>query len=443
MSLIVVWAIYNTTRYFLSFPGFFSRQRQIISLCLGASTTLCFAVLASSLLLAVLNPCAHDPSNVIEYTRGNILPYLASFLLVAPAIVNLILVILWRTSNDPQTTLRGRCRWDIDVVWSGVGLICDRSPSFASWLSGAVSRLCITSMVLVRPSENQISYFVLFLVHACCADMSSPFQVAYHVVLHKYRTVCQDAEIIDRGPYTRFPKSVYVDRRKSITTAGSGGTRTSRPQSFADRVESISPPPNVHTHAEPMHRTQPSISDETAQMITRIPTHDETGVSESVVSSFSHSQLHATSAGSSSPLYEDADLRNFVNRFRRIVHQAARDTDEGLGYTSPESPEDDDRVHFGDGQHEFNPYSEGNLLYDTNGLPIEVSVDPSQVQVFGRMVHRMPTITSVGSGERSSRAPSRAYSCHPPPGERSLPSSRTNTIENDVAGQPLPRQGIH
>jgi len=262
-------------------------------------------------------------------------------------------------------------------------------------------------------------------------------------VLHKYRTVCQDAKIIDRGPYTRFRKSVYMDRHKSITTAGSGGTRTSRPQSFADQLESISPPPNVHTHAEPMHRTQPSVSDETARMIARIPIQDETGVPEDAFSLSSRSRLHAMSTGSSSSLYEDADLHNFVNRFRSMVHQAARDMEEGLGYPSPGSSEEEGRVHLEDDRHEFHPYSEGNPLYDANGRPIEVSVDPSQVQVFGRMVHRMPTITSVGSGERSSRAPSRAYSYHPPPGERSLPSSRTNTIENDVAGQPLSRQGVY
>jgi len=239
-------------------------------------------------------------------------------------------------------------------------------------------------------------------------------------VLYKYRVICQDAEIIDRGPYTRFPKSVYAYRRKSVTTAGSGGTRTSRPQSFADLAESISPPPNVHTHAEATYRTRPSISDETTQMLSRTPSHDETGMR----------------AEPSSPLYEDTDLHNFVNRFRHMVHQAARDTEEGLGYASPESSESDDRVYLEDDQDEFDPYAQENLLCDVNGRPIEVSVDPSQVQVFGRMVHRMPTITSVGSGERSSRAPSRAYSGHPPPAERSLQSSRSNTAENDVAGQP-------
>ena len=256
-------------------------------------------------------------------------------------------------------------------------------------------------------------------------------------MLYKYRTVCRDAEIIDRGPYTRFPKSLYVDRRKSITTAGSVGTRTSRPQSFADWAESISPPPNVHTHAESPHRTQPAISDETAQILSRIPTHDETGIPQGIASSY------GTGTGSNPSLYDDTDLHNFVSRFRRMVHRAARDTEEGLGYPSPESSEDGDRIYLEGGQHEFDPYAEGNLLYDASGRPIEVSVDPSQVQVFGRMVHRMPTITSVGSGERSSRAPSRAYSGHPPPGERSLPSSRSNTVENDVAGQPLSRQGVH
>ena len=297
-------------------------------------------------------------------------------------------------------------------------------------------------MVLVRLSAKRFAHFVLFLIRGRCADMLSPFQIAHHIVLYKYRVVCQDAKIIDRGPYTRFPKSVYADRRKSVTTAGSGGTRTSLPQSFADRTESISPPPSVHTRAEPAHRTQLSISDETAQMMTRIQTHDESGIPEGIASSSPRSQLHSASAGSNSSLYEDADLHSFLNRFRRMVHQATRDTEEGLGYTSPESPEEDDRVHAEDDRHEFDPYAEGNLLYDTNGHPIEVSVNPSQVQVFGRMVHRMPTITSVGSGERSSRAPSRAHGDHPPPGERSLPSSRSNTVDNDAVGRPPSRQGV-
>ncbi|KAF9777716.1 hypothetical protein BJ322DRAFT_1176868 [Thelephora terrestris] len=198
---------------------------------------------------AVLNPCVHDtPSSLFEYTRGVVLPYLASFLLLAPAIANLVLVIVWRASDDPQITLRGRCRWDIDVVWSGVGLICDRSPSFASWVGSAVSRLSITSMVLTYG-------------------------------------------------------------RSSL-------------------------------------------------------------------------QGHGRGFGSS-----------IARKLRR-------------------EPE-----YLGD-QHKYNPYTEGNLLYDTNGRLVEISVEPYQIQVLGRMVHRMPTITSIGSGERSSRATSKAYSSYPPLGER-------------------------
>jgi len=233
---------------------------------------------------------------------------------------------------------------------------------------------------------------------------------------------------------------VYADRHKSVITAGSGGTRSSRPQSFTDWTEVISPPPNVLTHAESMHRTHPSIGDETTQMISRVPTRDETGIPEAVASSSSHATCAEES--STSP-YEDTDLHNFVDQFRRMVHQAVRDTEEGLVSTPPESSEDGGRVYSEGDQDEFNPYTEANVLYDTNGRPIEVSVNPTQVQVFGRMIHRMPTITSVGSGERSSRAPSRAYSAYPLPGERSLPSSRSNTVENDVAGPPLPRPGVH
>lgn len=264
--------------------------------------------------------------------------------------------------------------------------------------------------------------------------------MTHHVVLHQYRTVCRSAEIIDRGPYTWFPKSVHSDRRKSVTTAESGRTRTPRPQSIADRPESISPPPSVHTHSESTGHTQPNPSDDPAQVLRSL--HDKIGMPTGVAtSSASHSGSPTTSVDPSSSHHEDADLQNFVNKFRRMVDQAARDTEEGLGFPSPESSEDG-QVYLGRDQQDFNPYTQGSILYDTNGRPVEVSVDPSQVQVFGRMVHRMPTITSVGSGERSSRAPSRAYSTHPPPGERSLPGSRSNTVENEVSGQPHSRQGF-
>jgi hypothetical protein len=234
---------------------------------------------------------------------------------------------------------------------------------------------------------------------------------------------------------------MYADRRKSVTTAGSGRTRTSRPQSTADRAESISPPPSVHAHPKPAHHI-PSISDDDTARSSR-EQHGETEMLERVAPpSPPRSASPTTNAGPSFSRCEDAELHSFVSELRRMVHQVNRDTEDGLDYTSPGNSEDD-QVYLAGDQPEFNPYTEGNLIYDADGRPVQVSVDPSQVQVFGRMVHRMPTITSIGSGERSSRAPSRAYSCHPPPGERSFPSSRSNTAENDVVGQPHPRQGVH
>jgi len=196
--------------------------------------------------------------------------------------------------------------------------------------------------------------------------------------------------------------------------------------------------PSVHAHPESTHRVQQRINDDTAQ-ISSTP-HVETGTPE--VPPPPRAWPPGVSAEPGFSSYEDADLHNFVDQFRRMVHQAARDTEEGLAPSSPESSEEDGQVYLERDQREFDPYADGSVLYDRNGQPIQVSVDPSQVQVFGRMVHRMPTITSIGSCERSSRAPSRAYSSYPLPGERSIPSSRSNTVENEVAGQPHSRQGV-
>jgi len=70
--------------------------------------------------------------------------------LLAPAIVTFILVFAWRNTADIDMRFRGRCHWDIDVVWSGPGSRCERhAPSWGAWLAASIVRLVFTLVVLV------------------------------------------------------------------------------------------------------------------------------------------------------------------------------------------------------------------------------------------------------------------------------------------------------
>ena len=51
-----------------------------------------------------------------------------------------------------STAYVGRCGWDIDVVWSGLGGQCEHSPAWGSWIAGSLVRLILTAAVLVSGS---------------------------------------------------------------------------------------------------------------------------------------------------------------------------------------------------------------------------------------------------------------------------------------------------
>lgn len=76
---------------------------------------------------------------------------LSSTLLLAPAATNFVFVFIWKHNADPATAVETRCRWDIDVVWSGMEKACDppRRILWGYWLAGAIVRLVVTTFMLV------------------------------------------------------------------------------------------------------------------------------------------------------------------------------------------------------------------------------------------------------------------------------------------------------
>ena len=81
------------------------------------------------------------------------------------SIINIVLVNIWRTPHNPTQfgrSVQGRCHWDIDVVWSGTGMVCAQKGAkpFGDWLGAAICRLALSAMLVVR-----IGCSLIFFVH--------------------------------------------------------------------------------------------------------------------------------------------------------------------------------------------------------------------------------------------------------------------------------------
>ncbi|KAH9920823.1 uncharacterized protein BXZ73DRAFT_91857 [Epithele typhae] len=161
-ALIGSWATYCTVRYYVGAWLHPFQTRQIIALVLGSCTALCLACNVTSLVISAF---AHRlgwyyrPHSKHELLQG-FLRYSSSLLLIAPSIVNFVLVILWRNISDIKDSLQGRCHWDIDVVWSGFGGVCDDSPAFGFWLVGAIVRLLLTLALVLAYHVVSYKYMV-------------------------------------------------------------------------------------------------------------------------------------------------------------------------------------------------------------------------------------------------------------------------------------------
>jgi hypothetical protein len=153
MIISAAWATYNTVRYIVAFESYSASGAQAASLTLGASTTLSISLLTASWLLSAFSPHLISPriSHRLLHVTRRYLRYLATLFLLVPAIVAFVLVFAWRNTTDTDMHFRGRCHWDIDVVWSGPGSHCERhAPSWGTWLAASIVRLVFTLVVLVR-----------------------------------------------------------------------------------------------------------------------------------------------------------------------------------------------------------------------------------------------------------------------------------------------------
>src|SRR5579863_8678416 len=146
----VSWATYTTVRYFVAYAIYSGHGRRAAALSLGITSSLSF-LFAVALALSFVLSCRVTRHRPRLRLLDRVLLFLVSFCLFAPTVVNLVLVLVWRHAGSNSLSLRGRCHWNLDVVWVGVGGQCaGHAPAFWVWLTAAILRVVLTVCVLVR-----------------------------------------------------------------------------------------------------------------------------------------------------------------------------------------------------------------------------------------------------------------------------------------------------
>ncbi|KZT00280.1 uncharacterized protein LAESUDRAFT_560262 [Laetiporus sulphureus 93-53] len=459
LTIIAGWATYNTVRYFLAFATYKYRKRQIITLALGSSTALSLTLLILSLVISVFAPRLGriyriDAPHVVLQT---VLNYASSTLLLAPAIVNLVLTSLWRHSANSNYTLVGRCHWDIDVVWSGLGKRCASSPAWQYWVAGAAVRVALTAAFVAayhlasyqydvtrqpsrrrRHSRSQSGASQPFIASASASagdlrppvmsSVSSPLSPALmehvgrqpsmstsegHMTAESFSSAAEHRPL--RSSKARVASQNFLNSKAREVYQLPSAREEKEPGSAA--VSSVEGDHDDATSSSEGCYSLPDEFDRYGQQVRRLP------------GAYSHSSpstaLDMQDDDHVPPAtFPDHDLTAFADRFRNLVDVLSRETEEGMALT----------------QHDRPRYYPAYLpsLDSTSSAQFPCDLDDDYVPVFGRTVHRMPTIESLGSRELMSLAGSSMHRASPGPHHISRPSTRSNNLSMSENGTSTP-----
>ncbi|KAI0331335.1 hypothetical protein GY45DRAFT_629593 [Cubamyces sp. BRFM 1775] len=444
LVVICGWAVYNTVRYYVGAMQHQYRERQIVAIVLGSCSALCVACILVSIIVIASAPHLgwfHRPRST-HVLLQDFLNYSSSLFVLAPAVANFVLVFVWKNPSDPLNSLHGRCHWDIDVVWSGLGGQCQSSPAWGTWLAGALVRLILTVSVIIAYHAVSYKYLITrqpsrrrhnsIFRHSAASFPTASVRTGTSTSSRSFRamttasstTAPVSASTDGAGGSSGYP-SPMRERAVSLSDSEPRTLRSSRSRIMA---QDISPSGSkvirraVSANAlksvarqEALRETSPSSSDDDLpghDLDDRYgrPLHRELGAYTSV-------PLASPSRGGGSPSgsggggvganawdpVPDSELNTFAAQFRALVEQVSRETDEAVAYAQA------DRYSASSG------YYSGNDRDDA----------AARVVAVGRTIHRMPTIESLGSHEVMSLASMQ--------GATSRPSTRSNTLSNGDA----------
>lgn len=122
---------------------------------MGTITAASFAFFFSAAILLSFQPQLVEANISIRalILTSHILHFGAYFLLILPAIINVVLTIVWRETTVPELSFERRCHLDVDFVWSVSSATCS-PPSWTSWIVLAIIRLLLTTGCAVRVLDS-------------------------------------------------------------------------------------------------------------------------------------------------------------------------------------------------------------------------------------------------------------------------------------------------
>jgi hypothetical protein len=321
------------------------------------------------------------------------LHYLASCCLLGPSIVNVVLLFIWRNTSDLELLIRHRCRLDVDLVWSTTYSLCNRKDkAWGIWMALAVFRLLVTLGITVSAEGVERMDFGL---------KQSP-QISFHVLDSSSRFM----------PIRRLSKPRYTKSNK-----------------FHTRLDSLHTPliPGSNTsvvvpqlHHDPDSQHQISESTLSAKSSPRNRLRPARSGSSAVSAEGNRSVAPSYNNLDFLPVHENIQdsETGFVDRFRSLISQITRETEEGLAFarsddtsssqdtagSSPrrDSPHSDQE----DPHHQYNYHDDEDDFYAARALPEGDShrsyPADEHVRMMNAYVRRMPTIESMGSREMRS-----------------------------------------
>ncbi|KAF8968122.1 hypothetical protein BDZ97DRAFT_1916343 [Flammula alnicola] len=385
-TLMAIWSLYSTARYLLAFTIYQSVTGQVISLVLGAATGLSFALAACGCILSMAQTTllVHGISVQALLSLRSTLYYLSSCCLLGPSVVNFVLTFLWKRTSDIELQSRYRCKLDVDLVWSITYSLCNhKNRNWRSWVALSAFRLLATLSIII----------------------------AFHLIASSSQFL----------PSRRFSKPRYAKSKKSHTRLESCET----PLIPGHSQSSVVVPQLNH---DPVLQPQASDSTLSAKSSPRNRLRNSrsrsSALSEDLHQSnpLSYNNTDFLPMNGGEPHGTDHELNGFVDRFRALISQITRETEEGLAFarsdgssshntadsaSRKESPE----LDVEDGHHQYNcanDNEEDDFYSASPGRTLEANdyrqIYPTDehVRMMNAYVRRMPTIESMGSREMRS-----------------------------------------
>ncbi|KAF9450515.1 hypothetical protein P691DRAFT_810202 [Macrolepiota fuliginosa MF-IS2] len=345
------WAIYNATRYFIAFTTYDSAQGQLVSLVLGTCAGISFALLATAVIFNFfkLHLLMYSvPLRLLTLIALSSL-CLSSFALIAPAIVNIVLLFVWRGSLEQELSTEQRCNIDIDVIWSGSKQECPKPYGWGAWMALSATRLGITAIL--------IGFYYTFLI-------------AYE------RT---------RRPVKWISPARLHQRRRSSSQA-------------------VIPPQTAQVSSHSLATSTLHQQGSRSTMVSHSPSKKSLRPSDSSTSINGSSDSNAPRAP---PIDLNSDLERetlgLVDRFRSIVSHITRETDQPVVFARSDDSSDSSscsRPSSNDQPYDFYPPPiPPSIGYNEFGQPYPPE---ESVLILNGFIRRMPTIESMGSREIAS-----------------------------------------